>query len=153
MNILDIFKDTMQDGMEITKCKELANKYKLVLSYNGMSASCELNKLCTPGNEKSICMQAIDNAMSTMYLGKGDLKEAEVWLHGEQWNIEKSNDCKLCGTKYDFRMVQITKCLGNMGISLSGSVDQVHKENAFKFCPECGRKLTKENFDGHEIRY
>lgn len=61
------------------------------------------------------------------------------------------NNCKLCGTKYDFRMVQITKCLGTMGISLSGSVDQVHKENAFKFCPECGRKLTKENFDGKEI--
>jgi len=29
MNILDIFKDTLQDGMEITKCKELSNKYKI----------------------------------------------------------------------------------------------------------------------------
>ena len=61
------------------------------------------------------------------------------------------NNCRLCGTKYDFRMVQITKCLGAIGISLSRSVDQVHKENAFKRCPECGRKLTKENFDGKEI--
>lgn len=62
-----------------------------------------------------------------------------------------ADNCKLCATKYDFRMVQITKCLGTMGISLSGSVDQVHKENAFKFCPECGRKLKKENFGGKEI--
>lgn len=151
MDILDVFEDTLQDGMEITKCKELSNKYKLTLSYNGISSSCEINKLCTPGNEKSLCMQAIDNAMSSMYLGIGNLKEAESWLHGERWDIEETDNCKLCGSKYDFRMVQITKCLGAIGISLSGSVDQVHKENAFKFCPECGRKLTKENFDGKEI--
>lgn len=94
MNILDIFKDTLQDGMEITKCKELSNKYKMMLSYNGMFASCEVNKLCTPGNEKSLCMQAIDNAMSSMYLDKGDLREAEAWLHGERWNLNegKSQD-------------------------------------------------------------
>lgn len=92
MDILDVFKDTLQDGMEITKCKELSNKYKLTLSYNRMSASCEINKLCTPGNEKSLCMQAIDNAMSTMYLGIGDLKEAESWLHGERWNIEETDN-------------------------------------------------------------
>ena len=61
------------------------------------------------------------------------------------------NNCKLCGTNYDFRMVQIAKCLGTIGVSLSGSVNQVHRENAFKFCPECGRRLTKENFDGKEI--
>lgn len=61
------------------------------------------------------------------------------------------NNCKLCGTKYDFRMVQIVKCLGTMGVSLSESMKQVHRENAFKFCPECGRKLTKENFNGKEI--
>ena len=91
MNILDIFKDTLQDDMEITKCKELSNKYKLTLSYNGMSASCELNKLCTPGNEKSLCMQAIDNAMSSMYLDKGDLREAEAWLHGERWEQKTNN--------------------------------------------------------------
>ena len=92
MNILDIFKDTLQDGMEITKCKELSNKYKMMLSYNGMFASCEVNKLCTPGNEKSLCMQAIDNAMSSMYIDKGDLKEAEAWLHGERWNDDDGNN-------------------------------------------------------------
>lgn len=90
MNILDVFKNTLQDGMEITKCKELSNKYKLTISYKGMSASCELNKLCTPGNEKSLCMQAIDNAMSSMYINSGDLREAEAWLHGERWNLNES---------------------------------------------------------------
>ncbi len=63
----------------------------------------------------------------------------------------ENNNCKLCGSKYDFRMVQIKECLNEMGISLSGHVNQINKENVFKFCPECGRKLTKENFAGHEI--
>lgn len=113
--MFDIFKDTLQNGMGIGKCKELANKYKLVLLYDDMSASCELSKMCTPGNEKSLCMQAIDNAISSMYIDKGDLNEAEAWLHGERWNLEvknqknvKSNYCKLCGNKFDFRKVLIT---------------------------------------------
>lgn len=75
----------------------------------------------------------------------------EKLFNYEKLDDKGENDCKLCGTKYDFRMVQITKCLVEMGISFSGNVDQVHKENAFKFCPECGRKLTKENFDGNDI--
>ena len=151
MNILDIFKDTLQGGMEITQCKELSNKYKLTLSYNGMSASCELNKLCTPGNEKSLCMQAIDNAMSSMYLDKGDLREAEAWLHGERWNQEESNNCRLCGSGFDFRKVLITNNFGDYSISLAGNLSQCNAENRFKCCPKCGRKLTKENFDGKEI--
>lgn len=78
MNILDVFKDTLQDGMKITKCKEISNKYKLTISYKRMSALCEINKLCTPGNEKSLCMQAIDDAISSMYINSGDLREAQA---------------------------------------------------------------------------
>lgn len=61
------------------------------------------------------------------------------------------NNYRLCGSKYDFRMVQISNCLNEIGICLSGHVKQVNSINCFKFCPECGRKLTKDNFDGHEI--
>lgn len=61
------------------------------------------------------------------------------------------NNCKLCGSKYDFRMVQISKLFGEVGISLSGNLRQVNSTNAFKFCPVCGRELTKENFEGHKI--
>ena len=46
--------------------------------------------------------------------------------------------------KYDFRMVQIGKCLNETTIALSGHVNQVNKGNAFKFCPECGEKLETE---------
>lgn len=53
-----------------------------------------------------------------------------------------------CGGKYDFRMVQNDECLNMTGIALSGSKRQVNNDNRFRFCPKCGRKLTKENFGG-----
>ena len=93
--MIDIFKEVMQDGMEIVKCKEMSNKYKITLSYNGMNATCELNKLCTPGNEKSLCMRAIDTAMSTMYIDNGNYQEAKAWLDGERWNEKKGRVNKI----------------------------------------------------------
>ena len=59
-----------------------------------------------------------------------------------------NNSCELCGGKYDFRMVQIDECLNMTGIALSGSKRQVNNDNRFRFCPKCGRELTKENFGG-----
>lgn len=61
------------------------------------------------------------------------------------------NSCKLCGSKYDFRMVKIGELFGETTICLSGSLSDVNSTNAFKYCPLCGRELTKENYDGHEI--
>jgi len=58
------------------------------------------------------------------------------------------NNCELCGGKYDFRMVQIDKYLDMTGIAFSGSKRQVNNDNRFKFCPKCGRELTKEDFGG-----
>lgn len=58
------------------------------------------------------------------------------------------NNCKLCGGKYDFRMVQIDKYLDMTGIAFSGSKRQVNNDNRFRFCPKCGRELTKEDFGG-----
>ena len=59
-----------------------------------------------------------------------------------------NNNCELCGGKYDFRMVQIDECLNMTGIAFSGSKRQVNNDNRFRFCPKCGRELTKENFGG-----
>lgn len=93
MDMIDAFKDTLQSGMIISKCKELSNKYKITLEYNGMQGSCELNKLCSPGNEKSLCMQAINTAISSMYIDNENIQEAKAWLHGERWdNIKTVND-------------------------------------------------------------
>lgn len=58
------------------------------------------------------------------------------------------NNCKLCGGIYDFRMVKIDEYLNMTGIAFSGSKRQVNNDNRFRFCPKCGRELTKENFGG-----
>ena len=58
------------------------------------------------------------------------------------------NNCKLCGGKYDFRMVKIDEYLNMTGIVFSGSKRQVNNDNRFRFCPKCGRELTKEDFGG-----
>ena len=58
------------------------------------------------------------------------------------------NNCKLCGGKYDFRMVKIDEYLDMAGIAFSGSKRQVNNDNRFRFCPKCGRELTKEDFGG-----
>lgn len=58
------------------------------------------------------------------------------------------NNCKLCGGKYDFRMVQIDEYLDMTEIAFSGSKRQVNNDNRFRFCPKCGRELTKEDFGG-----
>ena len=58
------------------------------------------------------------------------------------------NNCKLCDGKYDFRMVQIDEYLDMTGIAFSGSKRQVNNDNRFRFCPKCGRELTKEDFGG-----
>lgn len=59
-----------------------------------------------------------------------------------------NNNCELCGGKYDFRMVQIEKYLDMTGIAFLGSKKQVNNDNRFRFCPKCGRELTKEDFGG-----
>lgn len=91
-SMIDIFKKELQDGMEIVKCKEMANVYKITLSYNGMTGTCELSKMCTPNAEKSLCRKSIDTAISGMYINAGNLTEAKLWLDGEKWNV--SNEKK-----------------------------------------------------------
>lgn len=58
------------------------------------------------------------------------------------------NNCKLCGGKYDFRMVKIDEYLNTTGLAFSGSKRQVNNDDRFRFCPNCGRELTKEDFGG-----
>ena len=86
-SMIDIFKKELQDGMEIVKCKEMANVYKITLSYNGMTGTCELSKMCAPNAEKSLCRKSIDTAISSMYINAGNFTEAKLWLDGEKWNV------------------------------------------------------------------
>lgn len=94
MKMIDILKQELKEGMTIKDYKELSNKYKVSLSYNGMEASTELSKTCMPGCEKEVCRNAIDDAVSTMYVNAGDLVEARKWLYGECWDECDNNGYK-----------------------------------------------------------
>lgn len=52
------------------------------------------------------------------------------------------NTCRLCGGNFDFRKVQIIDVLGEASITFSPNLNSVPDDCKFKFCPECGRKLT-----------
>ena len=55
--------------------------------------------------------------------------------------------CKLCDGTYDFRKLMIS----NGEIAFVGHLSMCNIENKFRFCPACGEKLTKENFNNKEI--
>ena len=87
-NMFEILKDILQNGMEIKNVRELSNKWKFSIAYDGMQAATELPKTTTPGYEIEVCKTSINNAMSTMYINVGNLVEAKAWLDGERWNID-----------------------------------------------------------------
>ena len=62
-----------------------------------------------------------------------------------------NNKCILCDNGYDFRKIQVNEILGTVSIALSSSLNSVTKNNAFNYCPVCGKKLTKNNFGGKEL--
>ena len=87
--MINVLKTVLQDGMEIEKVKEMANEYRVTLKYKGMTGNCSVSKMCSPGNEKSLCMKSIDTAISGMYINVGNLAEAKAWLDGERWNNKR----------------------------------------------------------------
>lgn len=85
MKMIDILKQELKEGMTIENDRELSDKYKLTIVYDGMYAPVVLYKTCAPGCEKELCRKVIDTAMSTMYVNVGNLAEAKKWLDGEFW--------------------------------------------------------------------
>ena len=80
MNMLDIFKSVLVEGMEIVKVKELANKYRITLTFKGLKNTIELNKTCVPSYEIFYCKGAVATALSSIYINLHDLDNASKWL-------------------------------------------------------------------------
>lgn len=95
MKMIDILKQELKSGMSVESEKELSNKWKIVITYNGMKASVDLPKACTPSAEKEVCRKTIDTALSTMYVNAGNLVEAKKWLDGEFWKDFDKDDVYL----------------------------------------------------------
>lgn len=56
------------------------------------------------------------------------------------------NTCKLCNGNFDFRKMQLAEFLGGIEICFGGNLNDSNNKNRFKYCPECGRKLTDNDF-------
>lgn len=54
--------------------------------------------------------------------------------------------CKLCNGTFDFRKVQISEVFGELTITFTPYLNNTNAGTRFKYCPMCGRKLTKKDF-------
>lgn len=84
MTMLDVFYKTVNSlpfDLSIESAKEYHSKVKIEVKYDGTKATVELNKMCTPGAEKDYCWSVIATAMSEIYMNKGDLEKARLWLN------------------------------------------------------------------------
>lgn len=130
-NMFEILQDTLQEGMAIKNAKELSNKWKFSIVYEGMQAATELPKTVAPGCESEVCKTAINNAMSTMYINTGNLTEAKSWLDGDKWNsvdeeIEYqrvNNDTWICNQLEElvFKYEKDIDSMNNESDSVSGN--------------------------------
>lgn len=66
--------------------------------------------------------------------------------HFERW----LKRCRLCETHFDFSTLIINKCGGEWALGLrGGTIRNISDEDRVYFCPECGRKLTDDDFRGN----
>ena len=66
--------------------------------------------------------------------------------HFERW----LKRCRLCETHFDFSTLIINKCGSEWALGLrGGTIRNISDEDRVYFCPECGRKLTDEDFRGN----
>lgn len=85
MEMIDVLKNQLQDGMTISKVKILQNKTKFTLKYDGIEKQGEIQNTCAIGYEQRLCRKSIDTLMSGIYIDKNQLDLARKWLNGEMW--------------------------------------------------------------------
>ena len=64
MTMLDILKERLVDGLEISKVKEKPSKYEIVFSIGDLTEKSELPKSCAPGRHNHVVDTTIFNAMA-----------------------------------------------------------------------------------------
>lgn len=83
MTMLDIFQKTIEEApvdLRILSVKEGSVKSKLVVECSGQKTTIELSNTCTPKEEQTYCWQVLATAMSSIYIGAGDLEKGRLWL-------------------------------------------------------------------------
>lgn len=79
--MLDILKERLPNGLEITRSKDRRNSSQVEIwfRYQGYVTRGELQKVCAPGYAEKNCDFTINNAMLSIALKKGDADMAEFW--------------------------------------------------------------------------
>lgn len=80
VDMLDIFKTILPDGVEVDKVSERNSIFRVTVSWEDQKTTVDLNRMCAPGYERHHCMSAVVNAMSSMLITRGDLVGAKAWL-------------------------------------------------------------------------
>lgn len=78
--MLDIMRERLIEGVQITKAKELPSKYQIVLSKDGLHYDTTLPKQCSPGMEESLVDRTIYSALASFALQQNDIVAARYWL-------------------------------------------------------------------------
>ena len=86
MEMLDILKGRLPDGLEIVKVKNRSgnSQTEILFSYEGTEAKGWLPKTCTPGRAENCCDFLTYGVMAQIGLQRGDLVMAKGWLDKQQ---------------------------------------------------------------------
>lgn len=81
MEMLDILKERLPDGLSITKVYDRrgSNYVKIWFSFDGKEHVGWLSKVCAPGNAEKACDFTICTAMMGFALERNDLPAAKYW--------------------------------------------------------------------------
>ena len=80
MNMLEILKNRLPEGLEIKKVREKPSKYEIAFLNGGKEYNGALPKTCAPGCQDRVADHTICIIMCTAEMDKGNIRAAGAWL-------------------------------------------------------------------------
>ena len=108
--------------------------------------------LCIESFDGSAVMQNTASRWTFKAHGVTQYEDGTVeWDYSTRGHFERwLKRCRLCETHFDFSTLIINKCGGEWALGLrGGTIRNISDEDRVYFCPECGRKLTDDDFRGN----
>lgn len=79
MEMLEILKGRLPEGLEIVKVKNKGSQTEIKFSYDGLEVTSWLLKTCAPGRAENVCDSTVCGAMMNAALKRNDLEMAKFW--------------------------------------------------------------------------
>jgi len=93
MEMIDILKSQLLDGMEISDIKKLRNKTQFVFRYEGIEKQSEITHTWVVGKEQDYCRILIKQLVVDIYMNKNQLELAKKWNSGDIWeNVDNKSE-------------------------------------------------------------